>query len=359
MKGLYILAIAAILVFAGCAQTGRLPPGKNGTNSTPPQGNGTGLANPASVYCGDMNYSLDIRTDASGGQSGYCEFPNGRECEEWAFFRGECTDADSFEMVESPGFVAFPKSITYKFYSDGRLVLTTKDLRNGNSSSLMAWLKPRDFAAFVKSARDSGFESFSGSYNTCGGNDCPTDMPYVSLRLLAQGREKTVGIYAPADRPENLDNLIASFKKLFEENSFVEASASGCTLMQSNVTGELACFGCSSGITNVKCSAPSAGFEKVEAGGSMGSCAVDVQGACAYLPPGQMTENLCKSSRGMWNECASACRGAPEGTPCILMCVQECECGGFAGFRCPTGFFCADYLPKGAADAMGVCRPLQ
>ena len=49
-----------------------------------------GLANPASVYCGALKYDLQIRSDASGAQTGYCVFPDKTECEEWAFFRGEC-----------------------------------------------------------------------------------------------------------------------------------------------------------------------------------------------------------------------------------------------------------------------------
>ena len=73
-------------------------------------------------------------------------------------------------------------------------------------------------------------------------------------------------------------------------------------------------------------------------------------------PADGMTKELCESARGFWNECASACRGAPEGTACTLQCVQQCECGGFAGFDCPQGYACTDYLPKGAADAMGVCK---
>lgn len=368
IRALFILAAIAILLSAGCAGYYRAAPkqAKNETNNSSPGENRSidvGLANPASVYCIDNGYRNEIRTNPDGSQTGYCVFPNGRECEEWEFLRGKCTDADSFEIVESPGFVMNPKEISYKFYSDGRLVLAETYLREGNSSSLMAWLKPSDFAAFVKSAREQGFESFSGSYSTCGGGEaygsCPTDMPSMNLKLVAQGNEKSVSIYAPADRPEKLNSLILSFKKLFEENSFVEASASGCTLMQSNSTRKLACFGCSGGITNVKCSSPSADFEKADTDGSLGSCAVDVQGACSYLPPRDMTEKLCKSSGGFWNECASACRGAPEGTACIMMCVQECECGGIAGFGCPAGFFCTDYLPKGAADAMGVCKPLQ
>jgi putative hemolysin len=48
-----------------------------------------GLANPASVYCEEQGGTVDIR-DEEGGQTGYCVFDNGSECEEWAYFRGEC-----------------------------------------------------------------------------------------------------------------------------------------------------------------------------------------------------------------------------------------------------------------------------
>jgi putative hemolysin len=49
-----------------------------------------GLPNPASQYCLDQGYQLDIRTAADGSQAGYCIFPDGTECDEWAFFRNEC-----------------------------------------------------------------------------------------------------------------------------------------------------------------------------------------------------------------------------------------------------------------------------
>jgi putative hemolysin len=48
-----------------------------------------GLPNPASKFCEDSGYILELRTDANG-TAGYCIFPDGSECEEWAFFRGEC-----------------------------------------------------------------------------------------------------------------------------------------------------------------------------------------------------------------------------------------------------------------------------
>jgi len=85
---------------------------------------------------------------------------------------------------------------------------------------------------------------------------------------------------------------------------------------------------------------------------------ISYMGECGSDEPKEMSEALCKASRGNWNECGSACRGAPEGTMCTMQCVQYCECGGIAGFGCPFGYECTDYLPTGAADAMGICKPM-
>ena len=48
------------------------------------------LPNPASKYCIEQGYNSTIRTNTDGSQTGYCIFPDGREWEEWAYFRGEC-----------------------------------------------------------------------------------------------------------------------------------------------------------------------------------------------------------------------------------------------------------------------------
>ena len=50
-----------------------------------------GIANPAATYCVEQGGTSEIRTAEDGSQSGVCVFPDGSECEEWAFFRGECT----------------------------------------------------------------------------------------------------------------------------------------------------------------------------------------------------------------------------------------------------------------------------
>jgi putative hemolysin len=49
-----------------------------------------GLANPASVFCEKNGGKLDMRLDTAGGMTGVCVFPDGSECEEWAYFRAEC-----------------------------------------------------------------------------------------------------------------------------------------------------------------------------------------------------------------------------------------------------------------------------
>jgi putative hemolysin len=59
------------------------------------------MPNPASKYCWDQGFQLELRTDASG-TTGYCVFPDGSECEEWAFYRGECGPADS-TFTSPPG----------------------------------------------------------------------------------------------------------------------------------------------------------------------------------------------------------------------------------------------------------------
>jgi Tol biopolymer transport system component/putative hemolysin len=66
-----------------------------------------GMANPASQFCVEQGYRSEIR-DEAGGQVGYCLFPDGSECEEWAFFRGEC--APTGESQATPAGLANPAS---------------------------------------------------------------------------------------------------------------------------------------------------------------------------------------------------------------------------------------------------------
>ncbi|MEM1535924.1 MAG: DUF333 domain-containing protein [Candidatus Pacearchaeota archaeon] len=47
------------------------------------------ISNPASVYCIQNNGTLEIRENEKG-QYGVCIFPDGSECEEWAYYKGNC-----------------------------------------------------------------------------------------------------------------------------------------------------------------------------------------------------------------------------------------------------------------------------
>lgn len=68
------IVIALILFLSGCISFGNEQ-----------------VANPASVYCVENNGTLEIVTDEDGGQIGICKFSNGVECEEWAFYNGNCS----------------------------------------------------------------------------------------------------------------------------------------------------------------------------------------------------------------------------------------------------------------------------
>ena len=80
-----ILMLLAVLLMAGCDN-------KHGTPAVTPYAN---MPNPASVFCEQNGGKLQIRTDASGGQQGFCVFPDGSQCDEWAYYRGECKPGDS------------------------------------------------------------------------------------------------------------------------------------------------------------------------------------------------------------------------------------------------------------------------
>jgi len=100
-KLLALWLLASFVLIAGCGGpvSGAQSPQSHPAEVTitepesPPVGadaEGVGLANPASVHCEAQGGTLDIR-DTDVGQYGVCVFPDGSECEEWAFFKGECS----------------------------------------------------------------------------------------------------------------------------------------------------------------------------------------------------------------------------------------------------------------------------
>ncbi|MCB8992068.1 MAG: META domain-containing protein [Ardenticatenaceae bacterium] len=91
---LLILLVAGLLLI-GC--TSSEEPTAVGDEPTPPvvDEEPVGLANPASVHCEEQGGTLEMHSDADGGQYGVCLFDDGSECEEWAYFRGECAPGDT------------------------------------------------------------------------------------------------------------------------------------------------------------------------------------------------------------------------------------------------------------------------
>jgi putative hemolysin len=77
------LLVLLVVLASGCA------PATPVAAPTPTPDAGAQIANPASKFCVDKGYRSEIRT-GKDGQYGVCIFPDGTECDEWAFFRGEC-----------------------------------------------------------------------------------------------------------------------------------------------------------------------------------------------------------------------------------------------------------------------------
>jgi putative hemolysin len=71
-----LASLLSVTSLVGCAAESEPAP-SNGAQSSE-----IGLANPAAVNCTKLGYTL------SGDQ---CVFPDGTSCEQWAFFRGECS----------------------------------------------------------------------------------------------------------------------------------------------------------------------------------------------------------------------------------------------------------------------------
>ncbi len=104
-----ILTLAAILILlTSCTALPTQPTVAPSPSSVPPptttpQAN---LPNPASVYCEQQGNKLEIRTAADGSQSGVCVFPDRSECDEWAYYRGECSPAGQSGSTSSPAEIA-------------------------------------------------------------------------------------------------------------------------------------------------------------------------------------------------------------------------------------------------------------
>lgn len=71
-----LIFLIGIIIISGCTQE------SSNENAQ--------LANPSATFCIDQGYNYSIR-DTPLGQSGYCVFTDGSECEAWSYYREECS----------------------------------------------------------------------------------------------------------------------------------------------------------------------------------------------------------------------------------------------------------------------------
>jgi len=91
-----IILIVVIALISCTPQTQPIP------DSVPTDISQANMPNPASAYCVEQGFKSEIRTAADGSQSGVCIFPDGSECDEWAYFRGECEPASQSTQTSFP-----------------------------------------------------------------------------------------------------------------------------------------------------------------------------------------------------------------------------------------------------------------
>lgn len=155
------IALFFVLIFAlsACATiTGQSVP-----QSTPTTENQANLPNPASVYCEEQGYQLEIRTAADGSQSGYCLFPDGSECEEWAYYHGECVPAGSptpqtddvpegwvrYQDDKTNLSFLYPSAGSVEMNNTGSGILITGPVVDDNAWPVFAINFPSDQAAYL------------------------------------------------------------------------------------------------------------------------------------------------------------------------------------------------------------------
>ena len=69
--------LMAALGLAACA----------GSHTTSAQAPAIGMPNPASAYCVQQGGKSEIRKNQDGSEYGVCILPDGKEVEEWAYYR--------------------------------------------------------------------------------------------------------------------------------------------------------------------------------------------------------------------------------------------------------------------------------
>ena len=186
-------------------------PGENG---------GSQIANPASKNCIDKGGKLDIRTESSGGQFGVCLFPNGRECEEWALMRGQCSPEGGAvgSPVGSPAYhnaaygfgFNYPQSWSLRESGAAAGAPLTVTLVNGNNTLRLQVKRPSENTPFTAEAPQGGEISQQDSLKVLG-----QAVPLQGVKL--EGKLKSAAV--------NLNSGDLQFRFQLDNNTDAEISA--------------------------------------------------------------------------------------------------------------------------------------
>ena len=174
LKKCFTLCIlAGMLLTAACST---LPAAQPSAAPTTQPGSAN-MPNPASVFCEKNGGKLEIRADKNGGQYGVCVFPDKSECDEWAYFRGECKPGDSLKKAANqPGdwltyrsaalgySFQYPADCVIEVAQDGGSVTVTGPLVNDEHWPAIYFSHPKGLAEYAPPA-DANLEQWMKERN--------------------------------------------------------------------------------------------------------------------------------------------------------------------------------------------------
>lgn len=211
------LFIISCLLVTGCIQVTSQPADVVVPETPTTQATMETLPNPASAYCEQQGYTLEIRTASDGSQSGVCIFPDGSECDEWAYYRGECAPARQGGSLPNPASV---------FCEQQGYTLEIRTAPDGSQSGVCVFPdggECDEWAYFRGECKPTSMETPSGSseFDNYGwkiytneslgysfhypaeAQVITNDEPLKSLYISGPGMgTETWGIAHPSDRPE-------------------------------------------------------------------------------------------------------------------------------------------------------------
>ena len=137
-----ILSLFLVFIFVGYVWAGEAD-----SENSSRCGNGPGTPNPATIYCIELGYEVEIVKESGGGQHSICVFPDGNSCDAWSFMIGGCGEEYSYcaqkgygQIIKTDG--KNPFSPTYPVCVEDSKTLRTEgsdDVSNevGNPLDLM------------------------------------------------------------------------------------------------------------------------------------------------------------------------------------------------------------------------------